>query len=414
MRVRRAGCALLVVVFASTLLGPAVRTQEVPSVAEVPEAITDLLGDYTRAYREHDEDLIRATVGRALLDRERQSLANASEVPFSSFEIVPVTQFSGDLASKRIKDNYGGEQVATYHVTERTQIGNETDVYEEDGAYTFLREEGRDGYDGWRLVSKSDLDILGFFSPYHLWDEDDVRVVTSERFILLTHPDAAESMRPVLEIAERAYDRVDAFWPGQQRERYVVIVPTTTEELGRIMHETVDLAKFVAFVAAGADLSRGYEPTGPRMFIHLSHLRNYGAPAQTEILAHELVHAVTRPMSGPQIPTWVEEGLANFAGGEGGRPSRAGLGPRPDTFPSNDRFVTGPVQQIQAVYDQSQVAIEVLDSQRGRAEVAEFYTELGSRRVVVGTDEYHVRNAIEESAGWSYDEWVNAWRGRLG
>jgi hypothetical protein len=114
------------------------------------------------------------------------------------------------------------------------------------------------------------------------------------------------------------------------------------------------------------------------------------------------------------IPTWVEEGLANLGGGSGRRASLASAGPTPGTFPSNDRFTTGPVQGIQAVYDQAQVAISTLDEEYGRSEVAGFYTELGSRRVVPGTDEYHVRDAIAKSAGWSYDAWVDAWRKRLG
>jgi hypothetical protein len=180
------------------------------------------------------------------------------------------------------------------------------------------------------------------------------------------------------------------------------------------MHETVDLEKFVAFVAAGADRTNGYDPTGPRMFIHLSHLQRYGPDAKVEILAHELIHAITREVSGPLMPTWIEEGLANLGGGSGRTASLAGRGTAPGTFPSNDRFTTGPVLDIQTVYDQAQVAIETLEATHGRPDVAAFYTELGSRRVVAGTDDYHVRDAIAKSVGWSYEAWVDAWRKRLG
>ena len=414
MIARRAVLCLSVLAFLLPASTAPARQAQAPSIEDVPAPIVDLLRDYAHAFKDHDAELLNATVGPQLIERERAALANAQRVPFTSFEITPLTQYSGDLASERVKARYPGEQIATYHVVEETRIGSETDTYEEDGAFTFLREEDRDGYDGWRLVSKSDIDVLGFFSPVHLWDEDEVSVVNSRRFILLTHPSTVDVLRPVLDVAEEAYDRMAAFWPGEQNHRYVIIAPSTTAELGRILHETVDLGKFVAFVAAGADRSSGWEPTGPRMFVHLSHLTNYGKDGQLEIIAHELIHAVTREVSGPQIPTWVEEGLANFGGGEGGRPSRASLGPTPDTFPSNDRFVTGPVQGIQAVYDQAQVAIETLDAAKGRNEVAEFYTELGSRRVVAGTHEYHVRDSIARSAGWSMEAWVDAWRKRLG
>ncbi|MEX2394113.1 MAG: hypothetical protein WD826_06510, partial [Actinomycetota bacterium] len=204
------------------------------------------------------------------------------------------------------------------------------------------------------------------------------------------------------------------FWPGDDDARYVIIVPSTTAELGRILHETIDLSKFVAFVAAGADRSDGWEPTGPRVFVHLSHLLNYSEAGKLEILAHELLHAITRPITGPQIPIWVEEGLANSGGGTGGRPSIATQAPVPDGFPTRDLFVTGPVRNIQATYDQAQVAIEVLIDEFGEEGLARFYEALGTRRVVPGTEEYHVRQAVEESVDWTYDDWVAAWHERLG
>jgi hypothetical protein len=276
-----------------------------------------------------------------------------------------------------------------------------------------VREAGG-AYGGWRLASKKDLDVVGFFSPYHLWDEAEVTSVASKRFLLLTHPDVVDVMRPVLQIAERAYDRVAQFWPRQLRDRYVIIAPSTTAELGRIMHETVDLEKFVAFVSAGAERADGWEPTDPRVFVHISHLRRYSPAAQTEIVAHELIHAVTRETSGPNVPTWVEEGLANLGGGTGGRPSRASAGGLPDEFPSQDRFTTGPVGGIQSVYDQSQVAIATLRDRFGRDGLAKFYEELGSRRVAVGTEDHHVRDAVKESVGWTYEQWLTEWRKRLG
>ncbi len=385
-----------------------------PEIEEVPLSIVQLLTDYARAYRDGDADLLERTVADRLIAAEREAFANARNVPFSSYEIRPNTQYSGDLASTRVKAQYKGREVVTYHVVEESKIGPETTTYADDGAYTFIRGSKAAAYDGWRLASKNDLDPIGFFSPYHLWNESEVVSLSSDRFLMLTHPDVVEVMRPVMDIAERAYDRVGEFWPRRLRDRYVIIAPSTTEELGRIMHETVDLGKFVAFVSGGADRSEGWEPTGPRVFIHLSHLRRYSPSAQTEIIAHELVHAVTREVSGPNIPVWVEEGLANLGGGSGRRTSLASTGGLPDSFPSDDRFVTGPVRGIQASYDQSQVAIETLEDRFGPDGLADFYTELGSRRVVVGTEEYHVRAAVKDSVGWTHDEWVAAWRRRLG
>jgi hypothetical protein len=255
--------------------------------------------------------------------------------------------------------------------------------------------------------------VLGFFSPHHLWDEKPVTVLTSDRFVVLTHADVRDVVQPELHVAESAYDHDTKFWPEPMTDRFVVIVPSSTEELRRVMHETVNLTKFVAFVAAGADRETGWTPTGPRIFVHLDHLRNYAPASQLEILAHELIHAFTRKVSGPKLPSWIEEGIANLGGGNGGRALRIPPQTTSDDFPTDDEFFSGPVGDIQAVYDKGQLAIEVLDEKFGRAGLVKFYEELGSRRVVAGTEEYHIRDAIRASVGWSYDEWLAAWRQRL-
>jgi hypothetical protein len=406
----------LALVLLATLLGPApARAQgaDPPQIEDVPDAIEQLLADYSRAWREKDAALLASTLTPELAPREAKALANAAEVSFTTFEVTASTQYSGNLASPRVRARYRGQDVRTYEIEERSQIGFETTPYEDPGAFTFTRGAERGAYDGWRLAGKNDLDVLGFFSPLHMWDIAPVKVLTSKRFIVLAFADAVEPLRSVLDIAESAYDRDAEFWPEPLTDRFVMIVPTTTEQLRRIMHETVALEKFVAFVAAGSEREAGWTPTGPRIFVHLDHLKNYHRGPQLEIIAHELIHAVTRDEAGPNVPSWVEEGLANFGGGSGGRPLRIPPGTSSDAFPSDDQFFAGPVRDIQTVYDKAQIAIQVLDERFGRQGIVRFYEELGSRRVVAGTEEYHVRDAIRKSVGWSYDDWVAAWRERL-
>jgi hypothetical protein len=390
---------------------------EVPVIEKVPDGIVQLLTDYSHAWKEKNAQLLVGTLDDGLQASETKALANAKDVPFTLFEVEASTQFSGNLASPRVKARYRGVDVATYQIDERTRVGSETQTYAEPGAFTFVRApsggQGAERYDGWRLVSKSDLDVLGFFSPHHLWDEKPVTVLTSDRFIILTHPDVREVVRSAQQAAEGAYDHDAKFWPEPLADRFVMVIPSSTEELRRVMHETVNLTKFVAFVASGADRETGWAPTGPRIFVHLDHLRNYAPASQLEILAHELIHAFTRDESGPKLTSWIEEGLANFGGGNGGRSLRIPPQTNSDDFPSDDEFFSGPVGDIQTVYDKGHLAIQVLDEKFGRAGLVKFYEELGSRRVVAGTEEYHIRDALRTSVGWSYDEWLAAWRQRL-
>lgn len=392
------------------------QASKAPHIEEVPAPIQSLLGDYGRAYQQKNRDLLARTLAGSVGDAELRAFDNAREVPFRDFRVEPTTQFSGNLAYQRVRGLYPGKEVATYHVREKTALDIESMAYEEDGAYTFVRNGpvSGDPYDGWRLASKDDLDAIGFYSPYHLWDKGPVSVLRSEHFALLTHPEVVDEMRSVIDVAERAYTRATSFWPRPVSERYVVLVPATTEELGDLMHATIDLSKFVAFVSGGVDPENGWTPTGPRVFVHLAHLRNYSPEGTLEILAHELIHAITRPLSGPHIPVWIEEGLANYGGGNGGRPSHAGDGPLPTEFPPDERFQTGPVGDIVIKYDQAQVAVQVLDERFGRQTLANFYEKLGSARVVPGNDTYQVRRAIDETLDWSQEEWIAAWRERLG
>lgn len=402
---------------ALALIAPTPQTGAAPAIEEVADGIVRLLDDYGRAFGTHDRGLLERTLSRgAFADAELRALADAADVPFRRFDVRPTTQFSGDLASPRIRRRYPDLDVATYHVLVETAFDVEETADLADGAFTFVREapQPSDPYDGWRFASNADMEMLGFYSPRFLWNESKVAAVRSEHFLLLTHPDVAAEMRPVLGVAERAYAKATGFWPLPTDDRYAIIVPTTTAELDRLIRPTVDLSKFVAFVGAGVDREEGWEPAAPRLYVHLDHLRNYNADAQVEIFAHELVHAVTRPVSGPHIPVWVEEGIANVGGGTGGRPSRAREGPAPDEFPTNELFVIGPVRDIQRRYDQAQVAIAELIEEKGRDGMARFYSELGAARVAAGTETYHVERAVTESLGWTVDEWVAAWRKRLG
>ncbi|MGH2759588.1 MAG: hypothetical protein ACRDKJ_08490 [Actinomycetota bacterium] len=399
-----------------TAVSAAAQEAMVPEIEDVPAPIVRLLDDYGRAFETKDRALLDGTLGPLLKVTALRAFDNAKDVPFERVTITAKTQYSGNLAYRRVRARYPGKQVRTYQVTEASTLDIETVAYEEDGAFTFVRDSAQpnDRYDGWRLESTSDLDLIGFFSPYHLWDTGPVTVLRSDHFVLLTHPEVAEEMRPVLAVAERAYAKATEWWPRRVTERYAIIVPATTEELGALFHATIDLEKFVAFVAAGADQAQGWRPTGPRMFVHLSHLRNYDEGGQLEILAHELLHAITRPISGPNIPVWIEEGLANAGGGRGARPSLAGQGDPPADFPTDEQFVKGAVRQIMIRYDQAQVAVETLIGTFDREALARFYERLGSARSVPGTDEYHVRRAVQDALDWTEADWLAAWRARLG
>lgn len=396
------------------LLPQTAFAQATPQIETVPSGITQLLSDYGHAWVTKDDKLLAQTVTGHLILTETRVLDNTGEIRFTTFSVRALTQFSGNLAYERIRAEYRGTEVKTYQIVEDTTVGAESRPYEETGAFTFAKEKSGP-YDGWRIISENDLDVLGFFSPHNLWDESTVAVLQSPHFVLLTHPQVTQQVRPWLAVAEKAYARASSFWPGTMEKHIVLEVPGTTDELQRITHDTADLSKFVAFVASDVSREHGYTPTGPRMFVHVSHLLKYPESAQLPILAHELIHVLTREASGPNVPTFVEEGLANVGGQASDLfAAQHSIGAKPTTFPTSERFVTGSVTDIQAAYGQAQLAIQVLIDRFGRDGMIRFYRALGAQRIVPGTEQYQVRKALRDSLHWSYDDWVAAWRKRLG
>jgi len=403
----------LLVVLALLPQSALAQNQPTPQIGSVPDGITHLLADYSRAWMTHDVSLLASTLTGHLTSTETRALDNASEVMFRSFGIRTITQFSSNLAYDRIRSLYPHQEVRTYQIIESNAISYESKPYQEEGAFTFVRSGSSGSYDGWRLASKTDLDVLGFFSPHNLWDESPVAVLMSPHFILLTHPAITQEVRPWLNVAEKAIARASAFWPGSTEKNMVIEVPVTQEELGRITHDTADLSNFVAFVASDVNREHGYTPTGPRMFVNITHLLKYPESAQISVLAHELIHGLTREVSGPNTPTWVEEGLADDGGGTETLFAKVRPDIVPTTFPAAEKFVTGTVSDIQAAYAEADVAMQVLIDRFGRAGMERFYKTLGSERVVPGTEQYQVRKALQDSLHWSYDDWVAAWRKRL-
>jgi hypothetical protein len=405
---------ILAVIVVAAVVVPAHHAGAETSIETPPSGVTTLLRDFGRAWTTHDRALLDRTLAPgAMRDHQRAALQNAAKVPFRVYDVAATTHSSGNLASQRVRNLYPGKQVAAYEVTIRTAFDVEDEASVGDGAFTFVRSTAgsSDRYDGWRLIADSDMDVLAFFTSRYLWDDGPVTILRSPHFLVLAHPDVASSLEALTSVAEKSYDRATHFWPRPVQARYAMIVPTTTAELGGIVHDTADLADFIAFVASGIDETNGWDPGKPRVYIHLEHFRAYTAVGQIGILAHELNHAITRPVTGPNIPTWIDEGMANISGGLPAYTAKSG--PLPTAFPTDDEFVAGSLEDIVRHYDQAQVAVQVLVKEKGRAALASFYEKLGSERVVPGTDKYYLAQIARETLGWTLDHWIAEWRKAL-
>ncbi|MGH2830776.1 MAG: hypothetical protein ACRDJM_09865, partial [Actinomycetota bacterium] len=253
----------------------------------------------------------------AYQSRQRRWLRRIRTLPIESYELKIADQEFGDLA--RGQDHrQGAEDVRVLQVSERLKLrGYDARPSNED---LFLTVERRGGK--WSIVGDEATEDLGLRSVRHLWDFGDIRLLERDNVLVVHHPGEAPAAPAILEQARRGRDRVRRAWPFPWDGRIVVMVPTTVDEIARILQTTFDLTSFVAFAASSVDRAPGYRLAGDRIFLHWPNFRRYSDSFQTSILSHELLHIATRSIAGPYISAIFDEGVAQHYGEGGGETER--------------------------------------------------------------------------------------------
>jgi hypothetical protein len=270
---------------------------------------------------------------------------------------------------------------------------------------TFVRRDDR-----WYIAADDDVSALGIDTARGLWDFGPVVAQSTDHFLLLSHPEQVERVKALGAIAEQAVAILGQRWTQPWPGRIPLVLPGSIEELAAILQSTVDLTKFVAFVSYGAVRDNGFEPTAPRVYIQDRNLAKYSNRFQTETLVHELDHAAVAPLSGPFIPAWVHEGVADWVA-EGQRvnerrPSGAGA-----HMPRDFEFSIGSQESIIRSYGSSRSGMSVLAARKGKAVPGEFIKALGEARVAAGSVDYQVDSALRRVAGLGLADLESTWAG---
>lgn len=402
-------------------LGAAERGSAAPSGPKSARAaIQTLLDRRARAFVEQDEAAFMATLGRTNAEfyrHQRRMFRWALPVPFRSYRLVARWSRHGDLARASDLGRYPGADAVSIPLTEERYRIGAFDQREavEDIFFTFARQDG-----AWRIVDDSDLTHVGLPSARHLWDFGPVTRARSRHFLLLRHTCGSRigcppSTEGVLALAEEALQRVESYWHVPWRKRVVVVAPTTTTELTRMLQTTFDLDNFVAFAASSVDLERGFSYGGHRILFNPEAIANRPSSDVLTILTHELVHVATRPASGPFVPVFVDEGVAEHVAQDGRPEALAFLGAVVDggafdrRLPSDIEFLTGSGTDIYTSYQEAQSAVRFFVDRWGLDRLEDLYVRLGRPAVAAGTTEYHVDRALRATVGLSKAEFERAW-----
>jgi hypothetical protein len=352
------------------------------------------------------------------LDREAdRDFAQRQRRLFDGFQGLPLVDYRldvsldvfGELTASDELQRYGrAAQPTVLHVEQRYRLqGYDPEPALEDLFLTFVHRSG-----GWRVISDSDLDDLTLYSGRLLWEFGPIVTRESDHFLYVSHPELAGVADGILAAAERALARVDDVWPLPFHPNVVILAPSESEELVRIIQAQFDVDVFVAFAVSGLDRDRGWDLVGHRIMLHWDNFSGQSDDVQQSILTHELLHIATRELSGPFVPAFVDEGVAEWVTTD---PStlllaiRVSAGTFDRRLPLDHEFITGDNDDIVNSYQESYSFIRYADDRFGPNAVAEFYRRLGRVRVAPGTWRYHVDRAMGDAFGLGFGPLQRRW-----
>jgi hypothetical protein len=223
----------------------------------------------------------------------------------------------------------------------------------------------------------------------------------------------------ILVLAERALTRVDHYWREPWRHKIVILAPTTTGELHRMLQATFDVKKFVAFAYASEDLEHGLRFIGRRIILNWKAIATRTTDSLLTILAHELTHVATRASAGPETPAFIEEGIAEYVGYNGDPSSLSYLrsavsaGNFDGKLPLDYQFTTGSGRDIYLSYQKAESAVSFFINRWGSARFVRFYRALGRQRVVPGTARFHLDLALRRAIGVGFQGFQKRWASSL-
>jgi hypothetical protein len=274
---------------------------------------------------------------------------------------------------------------------------------------------------GWNVVADDDAEPLALQSNRSLWDFGPVSHVEDDGVMILFHPTERAAAARLLTASKAARATVKSRWPNRWRQdRVIVTIPSTVDELARMLQTTFDLSTFVAFAGSSVDRRSGWGLIGKRVYLHWPNFRRYSAGFQRTILEHEFLHLATFEANTQYITAIMDEGVAQYYGEAAYDPPtpelrtmvRAG---RFDRHLADDFiFTAGTPSEIYSAYEQANHFIAYIGNRFGRNAGARLYRELGTQSTVApGTWRYHLDRACRSVLGLPFATLERDWARRV-
>lgn len=341
-------------------------------------------------------------------DAQEELLSGLSSVPFASYALRLRADDIEDLSEAVADDRDDADEIRLPLVEERLRVADvDSEEVVNDLWYTFVRRG-----ETWYVNEDNDLADLGLLTQRMLWSFGPVVMTDGPNVSVMSTAGDVDRARTLLDITEEAVERLTGTLEWPLPPRVLVTLPESTDQLEEILQTTFDLTNFVAFatsdVERGEDVG-GWRWTSPRVYAQEANLARHGRDFQVETLHHELVHVAGFDMAGPFLTNWIHEGHAEYhALAQRGPSSVPGTDGK---LPLDYEFVTGGRDGILRAYQESTSAVAFLAEQKGPDAPERLFEILGARRIMPGTWEYHLDEALREVYGADAATFAADWDG---
>ncbi len=390
---------------------PTTSIVERPDAAERREAAEALLAVRGRAVLDRDRAAFLATVDpRSTRFRARQAaLFDAlAQVPLTSwsYALHPEDAQRADPRLDRRRGTWWAPRVTVRHALRDV----DREPAESTQHLTFTQRGGR-----WYVAADDDFTHRGDRTQRQLWDGGPVVAVHGKSSTVLGHPGSLPEMRRIARDVDAAVPKVAAWW-GSWRGRVAVLVPQDQAELAGLVETRGGLGPIAALAVAGP-VRDGRARGGDRVLVNPRNLARLSPVGRRVVLTHEVTHVATRAATGPLVPAWLAEGVADHVGYAGTGVStelaaaelRADVraGRVPSRLPRDEDF-DGDNPRLPQAYEQAWLAVEELVDTYGERRVRAFYRALGSRQR--GEPAAALDAALHAELGTSTRAFTATWR----
>jgi hypothetical protein len=371
-------------------------------------AVQSLVERRAQAVRDGNENAFLATVDPQATDafknEQRQRFLGLQSIPKADYRVEVTEAASGDLASGLRLDIKYATRTYMPSTREHFRLGDyDEHAMRNEFWYTYVERD-----DQWFVGSMDDARVVGLDGTPNIWDEGPVAVQQSPNVVVLSAPDQTERARAVLSVADEAISRFDQAWPLPWSGKIPIVLPASPDQAARLLRTSTDVANFSAFTTYTPTRDNDWQASPPRMYAQEGNLAKASRQSQIDTIVHELVHAASAPLTGPNTPIWMQEGLAEWI--RLGKPTSVKLREGSvKTLPESEEFATRDSADLSRAYNRSTVAMAFLANSKGSAAPFDLFVETGKKRSVIGSPSFNADEAMKDVTGWSTRQFVETW-----